>query len=128
MYRIVRLIALIVLISGVGYVTQLIAPWWIVACTSAVLCFALNAYVLEAFIAGLLGTGSTWLMLAWQVHTTTQGQLSGKVAQLLSIEDPLLLIVGTGIIGGVASGLGGMSGSSFRNLWRKKKKSRRFYA
>ena len=128
MYHVLKLIALIGLIALISWGVQQLLPWWSVACVAAALCCGLNTRLLESFICGLLATGGLWLILAWRIHLDTAGGLSNKMTILFGVQDPMFLIVATGLIGGITSGLGALCGSACRNLWRQKKKRRTFYA
>ena len=127
MYHALKLILLIGLIVLGGYFVEQILPWWSAVCLAGILCFAFNTKMLESFLCGLLAMGGLWLVLAWNIHISTEGRLSNKMAALFGLQDPMFLIVATGVIGGITTGLGALSGSALRSIWRKKKKTRKFY-
>ncbi|MCY7310241.1 MAG: hypothetical protein LH619_05640, partial [Chitinophagaceae bacterium] len=69
----------------------------------------------KAFLAGMLGVFLLWAGLAWWIDMKNNGVLSKKVAAVLPLGgNALLLILLTGIVGGLVAGFAAMSGSFLR--------------
>jgi len=49
--------------------------------------------------------------------------MSIKMTELFKIDDPILLIVGTGVIGALVGGFAAFIGNSFRQIFIRKKKA-----
>jgi len=69
-----------------------------------------------AFISGLLGVFILWAGLAWWIDMKNNGVLSKKIASVLPLGGSgIVLILVTGIIGGLVAGFAAMSGSFLRS-------------
>ena len=116
-----KLLLRIILIISLTYFASMYAPWWIIIVISFLVSFVLYGNGFNNFISGFLGGGILWLCLAWYLDFSTNSILSEKIVQLTPFEDPFMLIMSTGLIGGLAAGLGAITGNSFRLLFVKKK-------
>ncbi len=76
---------------------------------------------LNAFVAGFLGVGLVWMGHAWNIDVLNDSSFSTKVAEIMQVSDPILLVFATGLIGGLAGGFASLSGTSFRSLFIKPK-------
>ncbi|WP_192822876.1 hypothetical protein [Rufibacter sp. LB8] len=101
---------LFLLILLLSLIAQLFLPWW----TIAIICFALAFWKAQhggkAFLAGFAGIGLTWLGAALYWHIISDGILSERVATMLFVNSPWLLIIATVVIGGFTGGLSAVSG------------------
>ncbi|WP_375435860.1 hypothetical protein [uncultured Hymenobacter sp.] len=106
---------LFLLISLLAAVAQLFLPWWVIT----PLCFALAAWRNlsggRSFVAGFLGVGVGWLVLASWLSFRNEGLLAHRVAQLLPLGGQgWLLVVATAVIGGLVGGLAALAGAWVR--------------
>ncbi len=113
----------IILIAILTYFTSLYLPWWIIVVASALAAYLLHGSTISAFISGFLGGGVVWLLVSWMRDLETKSIISNKIVQLFPFEDPIFLIIGSGIVGGLAAGFGAATGNSFRQLFIKRKKA-----
>ena len=121
---------LIIRIILIGTITYLVSPyftWWTNMCAAFVICFLLPSSMLNAFIAGFLGAGLVWLGQAWVLDVANQSNFTNIILQLFPIDDPILLILVTGLLGGISGGLAGLSGASLRGINSKKKNKGGYY-
>ncbi|HEX8425778.1 hypothetical protein [Hymenobacter sp.] len=100
----------LILISGV--LLQLFLPWWVIT----PLCFVLAAWQRQSggrsFLAGFLGIGLGWLVMAGWLSLRNDGLLAHRVAQLLPLGGQgWLLVLVTAIIGGLVGGLAALAGT-----------------
>ena len=98
-----------------GFILQLFLPWWMIT----PLCFALAAWRGlsggRSFVAGFLGIGLGWLLLASWLSLRNEGLLAHRVAQLLPLGGQgWLLVVVTAVIGGLVGGLAALAGAWLR--------------
>ncbi len=104
------------LIAGLCYLTQLFLPWWVVAFCA----FGVNLFLptkgFNAFLSGFLGVGLLWLAVASTIDVRTDGLLTDKVAAIMSLSPPFLLVAVTGLIGGLVGGMAALTGTLLRNL------------
>ena len=106
----------IVFTAVVAFLLQIYLPWWSVVIAGFAISFILSSGGMSSFFAGFLGVGLLWFTLALFIDNTNDGILSNKVAQIFTLPNSFLLILITSIIGGLAAGLGALTGSYFRDL------------
>ncbi|RNI23605.1 hypothetical protein [Rufibacter latericius] len=110
---------LFILILLLGLLVQFFLPWWTLALVCFGLAFWKARYGGQAFLSGFLAIGLTWLGAALFWHVVTDGVLSGRVATMLTVNSPWILLIVTVLIGGVVGGLSALSGYLVRQLWEK---------
>lgn len=113
----------LILIALFSLLISMLFPWWSAILSSAIIAFILKGNNFNAFLSGFLGVGLVWMVTAWKIDIETNSILSLKIVTLFPFEDKNMLVVLTGVIGGVAGGLGAFLGNSFRLLFVKKKKT-----
>jgi hypothetical protein len=97
----------VLLTAYLGYVIGVYThlPWWSFACTSMLVALLVRQSPFSSFIAGFLGMFLLWFILAWIKDTANQHILSQRVAPLLKMgSSSMLLILVTGLVGGLVSG------------------------
>ena len=98
-----------------AFISGLFLPWWGIAITSLLVALLVHQKAGKAFLAGMLGVFLLWVGLAWWIDMKNNGVLSKKVAAVLPLGgNALLLILLTGIVGGLVAGFAAMSGSFLR--------------
>jgi len=97
-------------------------PWWILILISFVVGFIIYGNGFNVFVSGFLSGTALWLTYAWFLDFMTESILSAKLVLLFPVDESFMLIVVSGIIGGLAAGLGATTGNSLRLLFVKKKK------
>jgi hypothetical protein len=104
-----------VLTALLGFISGIFLPWWFIAVTSLIVALLVHQKGWKAFLAGFLGLFILWAGLAWWIDMKNNGVLSHKIAAVLPLGgSSLLLIVVTGLVGGLVAGFGAMSGSYLR--------------
>ncbi len=116
-----KLIIRIIAIGVLTYFVSPFGPWWIAMAISFLICTISPSSGLNAFIAGFLGIGLIWMGHAWNLDVQNQSALSTKMGEILLVGDPLMLVLITGAIGGIAGGFSAITGTTFRNLFKKSK-------
>jgi hypothetical protein len=90
-------------------------PWWSFAITSLLVAVTIHQKPWKAFVTGFAGLFLLWVVLAFLKDTANEHLLSVKVATILPLGgSSLVLILLTGFIGGLVSGLAALSGSYLR--------------
>lgn len=120
-----KLFSAIALTAFLAFVTGLYTtlPWWSFAVTSLLVAVAVHQRPGRAFLSGFLGLFLLWAGLALWKDLANEHILSTKVAQVLPLGGSyIVLILVTGIIGGLVSGFAGLTGS----FMRRSKKPRRY--
>jgi len=93
-----------------------IAWWWFFAVVAFLVSLLVHQKAGKAFLSGFLSLFLLWAGLAYWIDMKNEGILSAKIAALLPLGgSSILLIIVTGIIGGLVAGFAAMSGSFFRS-------------
>lgn len=122
-----KLIVRLLLITVLAYILPFYLPWWSIVIAAFLIGFLINGAGFSVFISGFLGGGLTWMIYAWYLDLQTKAILSDKVVELFPVDDNMFLIIAAGIIGALSGGFGALSGSSFRDLFERKK-TKSFYS
>ncbi|MBK7560759.1 MAG: hypothetical protein IPP43_08485 [Chitinophagaceae bacterium] len=111
-----KFLVAILLTALLAFISGLFLPWWGMALTSLGVAVLVHQKAGKAFLAGLLGVFLLWAGLAWWIDMKNNGVLSKKIATVLPLGgNSLVLILVTGIIGGLVAGMAAMSGSFLRS-------------
>ncbi len=113
-----KFITAIILTALLAFISGLLSfsPWWGFAVTSLIVALLVHQKAGKAFLAGFLGLFLLWGGLAWWIDMRNNGVLSQKIASVLPLGgNSILLIVVTGIAGGLVAGFAAMSGSYLRS-------------
>lgn len=117
-----KFIIRIILIAGLSYAAMMVLPWWGVAVAAALISFLIPGHGFNVFVSGFLGVGLLWLAYAWKVDVENNSIISEKVVTLFPVSDVLLLVIATGVIGGIVGAFSSLTGNTFRQIFMKKKK------
>ena len=112
-----KIMTAIVLTGFLAYVLGVYSslPWWSFAITSLVVSVSIHQKPGKAFLSGFLGLFLLWAGMALVKDAANEHLLSAKVAHILPLGGSyLVLILVTGIIGGLVSGLAALTGSYLR--------------
>ncbi len=116
----------LILISILSYFLSFIAPWWIIVVVGIIGGLLLPGSSLTVFVSGFLGVGMVWMGYAWMLDSANESHFSSMISEIFPINDPLLLIVFAGLIGGFCGGFSALTGSTLR-MTDLKKKSKGYY-
>ena len=105
---------LFLLIAILSLLLQLFLPWWTVAPVAFGLALWRGRSGWQAFGAGFGAVALVWLLASAFSHFRTGGILTEKVATLLTLPSPLLLLLVTALIGGLVGGMAALTGYFFR--------------
>ena len=109
------------LTAFLAFISGLFLPWWGIAITSLLVAVIVHQHAGKAFAAGMLGLIILWSGLAWWVTIKNHGLLSGKIANVLPLSgNTFLLIIVTGLVGGLVAGFAAMTGSYLRATARSR--------
>lgn len=100
-----------------AYAGGMFLPWWSVAVAG----FIAGAWLLQkpgtAFLSGFTSVFLLWAGFAFFRSQANDDILATRFAQLiLKSDNPLLLVLLTGAIGGLTTGLGALAGSLGRSI------------
>lgn len=95
---------------------NLFLPWWAALLPAIAIGAWLMQRTLQAFTTGLLAGGLAWFIQSLYIHIANQGVLSGRIADMLQLGSPWLLLVVMFLIGGVLIGTGTLFGFQLKKL------------
>ena len=105
-----KLIFPIIAIAIMSAIAQNFLPWWIIAPIAFTMTYMLRLKPFESFLAGFVALFLLWAGMAFFIDRANEHILSQRIALLLHLSQPMLLIVITGLIGGLVAGFAGLSG------------------
>lgn len=94
-----------------AYILGLFLPWWSVMASALIISFLIPLKKIAIFIIPFLAVVLLWIMQSWLLGSANDFILAKKIAILFSLSgNHILLIILTGIIGGLAAGIAGIFG------------------
>jgi len=101
-----------------SFIAGLYFPWWSIAIAAFMVALLIHQKAGMAFASAFFSMLLLWSGLAWWINVNNENILSLKIAELLGIgNNTLLLVLITGITGGLVAGLAAISGSLLRT-WK----------
>lgn len=102
----------ILLIAVASFLLELFLPWWIIAVVAFAVTYFIKQNSFAAFLSGFVAVFLSWLVYAYILSGVNDNLLASKVAALLPLHGNVnLLFLVTGLIGGLVSGFGALTGS-----------------
>jgi hypothetical protein len=110
-----KFLVALLLTTLLAFIAGLYLPWWSIAIVGIVVALLVHQRAFKAWLSGFLGVFLLWAGLAWWIDMKNNGVLSKKIASVLPMGgSSIVLILVTGIIGGLVAGFAAMSGSYLR--------------
>ncbi len=94
-------------------------PWWSIAIPGLAFGYYFNEKALVSFGWGFLALFLLWGLQAFYIHLANDGILSSRIAEMFQLGSPLWVVLITGILGGLVSGLATLTGSLVNETPRK---------
>ncbi len=114
--RITEFFLLIVL----GAALQLFSPWFSLGLLALVLGYLFRQNAVQAFSTGFLGGFLLWAGYAGYLHFINEGILGDRMAKLFGLSEGWLLVIVTGLLGGLLAGLGCWTGQALRDFFGRR--------
>ena len=111
----------VVLTVLLSYVAEQFLPWWTIGICAAIIAMCLTLNRIAAFLGGFTAISLLWMIVATSIDVRTNAILSTKIAPLLGFQSSTLLILLTGLVGGMVGGFWALSGQQLRALLTPKK-------
>jgi len=115
-----KFILTLITIAAAAAFAQLYFPWWVIT----IVCFLIGGIAgmkgFGSFLTGFLAIGLLWGAYAFYLDMETAGIMSGRMAEVLPIENinGQLLVVITGVIGGLVGGMATLTGCLGRWIFK----------
>lgn len=109
----------ILTIAILAYALGIYLPWWSLACAAFLIGAVIPQRNILSFFSGFLSVFILWFLLALMMSNKNGDILAARMSQVvLKNNQPFLLILLTGLIGGLVGGFAALSGSLFRKMIR----------
>lgn len=95
-------------------------PWWAFAPICLFIGLVLKAGNSQSFFYGFLGIGLLWFISLSFINAGNDSILASRLAGVLKLSNPILLLILTALIGGLVAGWATLSGSMLRMVFSKK--------
>lgn len=94
-----------------AFLLNLFLPWWSIAIPGLIFGYLFNEKAGASFGWGFLGLFILWGGQAIYIHFANDAILSTRIAEMLQVGSPWLVILVTGVLGGLVSGLATLTGT-----------------
>lgn len=102
----------ILLIAALSFAACLYLPWWVIAVAGFTVAVCVRQRPGVAFLSGFVALFFLWAGMSYAISSANDHLLAHKVSMLfLKTDNPILLIILTGFIGGLTAGFGSLTGS-----------------
>lgn len=103
------LLAVFILITA--FILNLFLPWWSIAIPGLIMGYLYKEKATASFLWGFLALFLLWGGQALYIHIKNDGIISSRIADMLGVGSPLIVVLITAVLGGFISGLATMTGS-----------------
>ena len=93
--------------------------WWLIVIYPIIVGLIFIDNLISHFISGFLGIFLAWLILMFQLDVQTNSIISQKVANILFLNNNIILLIISSTIGGILGGIGSSFGQSIRKIFIK---------
>jgi hypothetical protein len=108
----------ILIIVVVGTIAQMFLPWWTSPIVAALVEGIFGSKKFLSFLIGFYGIALPWMIGALIIDLKNNSILSDRVLTMFQFPQwPLLIIIITGLIGGISGGLAAWAGGHVHSLF-----------
>lgn len=112
-----KLLISILLTALLSFALCIFLPWWTIAIAAFIVAMAIHQVPWKAFLSGFVAIFLLWSVTAWVISAANDHIMAGKISMMiLKQEGSFLLVLVTGLIGGLVSGFGALTGSLARKI------------
>ena len=101
------------LIIVLAWLSSLVVPFYGVALAGFIASLIVRSSYLSSFLIGFIAVFILWGSMSFYIDTETNSILTSRVSALFSVDPPILVLI-TGVLGGLTAGLGSLCGSLIR--------------
>ena len=107
----------LLVMAALSFAASLFMPWWIIAIVCFIVAFAIPQKPLWSFVSGFAALFILWIAISMYISSANDDLLVHKMSVLfIKSDNPILLFLLTGIIGGVVAGFGSLTGRLLRQM------------
>lgn len=111
-----KFLAALILTALLSFIAGLYLPWWGIVIAAFIAALLVHQKAGIAFLSAFCGLLLLWSGLSLWIDTKNESIFSAKIGVLLGVgNNPFLLILITGMVGGLVAGFAAMSGSFLRS-------------
>src|SRR5688572_27389698 len=92
----------LILIALLAYLLEFFLPWYALAIAAFAVSLAVQSK--SNFLAGFLGIGLLWFIAAWVIDSNSASGLAERVAQILPVQNKILLMLLGAILAALIGG------------------------
>jgi hypothetical protein len=112
-----KFITSLILTALLSFAACLYLPWWSIAIVAFLVAVLIPVKPLSSFISGFVALFLLWSLSALYISANNGHLLAHKISVLiLKTDDPFLLIMVTGLIGGFVAGFAALTGACTRKV------------
>ncbi|RZJ74473.1 MAG: hypothetical protein EOO47_21105, partial [Flavobacterium sp.] len=97
-----------------SFLLQMVLPWWVVIVIAFATCGIIGKTGKISFWQPFLAIFTLWIAMALFKSLPNHNVLATRVAEMLSVKLWPIVLVVTGLLGGIAAGISGYCGYHFR--------------
>lgn len=101
------------------WILNLFLGWWAILLPTILF----GAWFMEkgstAFLIGSTAGGLAWFIQALHIHIANEGILSSRIAEMLQVGSPWIILLITFLIGGILGGFGSLFGYQLKKSTRQ---------
>lgn len=106
------MVFIVILIAS--FLLQMVLPWWVVIVIAFATCGIIGKTGKISFWQPFLAILTLWIAMALFKSLPNHNVLATRVAEMLSVKLWPIVLVVTGLLGGLAAGISGYCGYHFR--------------
>lgn len=93
-------------------------PWWSIMIASFITGLLISLKKTAVFFVPFLAVALFWMVYSFVLSSSNDFIMAKKISVLLPLQgNPYLLILVTGLIGGIAAGISGILGNQFKEVF-----------
>jgi hypothetical protein len=109
-----KFIVSVLVIALLSLAAGLFLPWWTIAVVAFVVTSLIPQNPLRSFLSGFIALFLLWGALSWFISSNNEHLMASKVALILKMGNPIIMIVATALIGALVAGFAALAGSFVR--------------
>ena len=110
-----KFIVSLLLTAALSFAACLFLPWWVIAVVGFCVTALIPQRPWRSFLTGFAALFVLWVGMSFFISAANDHLLAHKISMLfIKTDNPILIIMLTGLIGGLVAGLGSLTGSFLR--------------